>query len=417
MGVKDLSKLLKKHCPDTFHTVEDLGIYEKEVDEERNGQNLRFVVDIGGFLYRFACYREGPEDTKFLRRFVEQHARLQACKIDALYVFDGPQAWDAKKKELEKRQKERERTADRVDEKVTELVEKKAEVDGSAVFILNRKRKKIEAELQQLKKNTDGENDVDIEMIEEKRRKLETDLQVIEKEKESIPVLAPERVQEELEKIQEKIVSTQRQNISVTFEDKQLLLDLFREHGIPFVVAKGEAERSCVWLVKHGYGDVVVSDDYDALALGAPRLLRNFDAKRATEELRYAEVLQALGLTEDQFREVCVLSGCDFFERWPGLGPLTVYKHIKAFGSMDTFLESTKAAKYRGNEKLMQTYKDTWETACRHMKVHTQERMDDEIFVPSPPQGDDDPNPWSFFKAEESHVLAQIFCKISNKNE
>ena len=415
MGVKDLSKLLKKHCPDKFHKINDLSVYEKEVDEERDGQNLRFVIDIGGFLYRFAYYREGPEDVRFLHRFVEQHAKLKACKIDALYVFDGPQAWDAKKKELEKRQKERERTAERIEERVAELVEKKAEVNGSAIFILNRKRKQIESELAQV--SAVAETDLE---VEKKKQRLAEELQEIQKKKDSIPALSTDQVQEELEKIQEKIVSTQRQNISVTFDDKQLLLDLFRQYEVPHVVAKGEGERACVWLVKHGYGDVVVSDDYDALALGAPRLLRNFDAKRDTEELRFAEVLQGLEVTEEQFREICVLSGCDFFERWPGLGPLTAYKHVKEFGSMTKFLESTKAAKYRSNEKLMKTYNEEWETACYHMKVHSQERMDDEIFVPFPSLSENEegkgPDPWTFFKSDESHDLVQIFRKIAKSN-
>ena len=38
--------------------------------------------------------------------------------------------------------------------------------------------------------------------------------------------------------------------------------------------ADGEAEKACAWLADTGIVDLVVTEDYDALVCGAPRVLR-----------------------------------------------------------------------------------------------------------------------------------------------
>ncbi|KAH8061501.1 endonuclease [Aureococcus anophagefferens] len=57
---------------------------------------------------------------------------------------------------------------------------------------------------------------------------------------------------------------------------------LLRLMGVPVVEAPGEAEASCVALVRHGACDFVVTEDMDALTFGAAKMVKNlFDVEGA----------------------------------------------------------------------------------------------------------------------------------------
>lgn len=91
--------------------------------------------------------------------------------------------------------------------------------------------------------------------------------------------------------------------------------------GLPVVVAPSEAERLCAQLATTGHADCAATEDFDALAFGAPRLLRNlhhgtaapqlplvqargpFDMRRALlgEEIRLKEILEQMQFSHLEF--------------------------------------------------------------------------------------------------------------------
>ncbi len=102
-------------------------------------------------------------------------------------------------------------------------------------------------------------------------------------------------------------------------ESKRLLNAL----GIAVVQAPGEGEMQCAQLVKEGSAWAVGSQDYDALAVGAPRLIQNLTLARkrkvgasyvfiSPEILTLENVLQTLGMDLDQLISLAVLVGTDF---------------------------------------------------------------------------------------------------------
>ena len=42
-----------------------------------------------------------------------------------------------------------------------------------------------------------------------------------------------------------------------------------------------------------------------------------------------------LGLTEDEFIDMCILCGCDYASKIEGVGPVKAYKFIKEFSSIE----------------------------------------------------------------------------------
>ncbi len=102
-------------------------------------------------------------------------------------------------------------------------------------------------------------------------------------------------------------------------ESKELLQAL----GVAVVQAPGEGEMQCAALVKSGQAYAVASQDYDALAVGAPRLLQNATLSKtrrtasgvvyiAPELIEYQKVLNELGITGDQLICLAILVGTDF---------------------------------------------------------------------------------------------------------
>ena len=92
------------------------------------------------------------------------------------------------------------------------------------------------------------------------------------------------------------------------------------------------------------------SEDMDSLTFGAPRVLRNLmtpaSAKLPVQEYDYSKVLSELGLTEDQFVDLCILCGCDYAGTIRGIGPKSALNLIRQHGTIEKVLEHIDRAKY-----------------------------------------------------------------------
>lgn len=122
--------------------------------------------------------------------------------------------------------------------------------------------------------------------------------------------------------------------------------DAVREYlgslGARCVVAPTEAEKECARMCAAGEVHVVITTDADALAFGAPRVLFQYGSPKAYV-VELAEVLWALDMSLDLFRQLCVMAGCDFCERVPNVGPGKAYPLLKAAGSIAALLEARAA--------------------------------------------------------------------------
>ncbi|KAK6490580.1 putative flap endonuclease 1-like protein [Huso huso] len=108
--------------------------------------------------------------------------------------------------------------------------------------------------------------------------------------------------------------------VSNQVQDCQKILKLL---GVPYLQAPSEAEALCAELVKCGEVDGVASEDMDVLPFGSSLLIRQIGTKehRGVVEYSLPKVLKTLGLTHEQFVDLCILLGCDYCEKIGGLGP------------------------------------------------------------------------------------------------
>ncbi|XP_061464259.1 flap endonuclease 1-like isoform X2 [Rhineura floridana] len=128
--------------------------------------------------------------------------------------------------------------------------------------------------------------------------------------------------------------------------------------GVPYVQAPAEAEATCAALVKSGHAWCTATEDMDALPFGSSRLLRHLNVKkRVFEEISLPVLLQKLGITQEQFVDLCILLGCDYCEKIRGIGPKKALKLLQKHENIEHILQSSSPQKHKlpGNWPLEQT--------------------------------------------------------------
>lgn len=128
-------------------------------------------------------------------------------------------------------------------------------------------------------------------------------------------------------------------SVKPTVEDYNLLREFMIRLLIPCIKASGEGEMGCTWLVYNGIADAVLTSDSDTLPCGAKIVI--FDIPRKEPQwVILDDVLIGLGLTFEQFQDVCVLMGNDFNPRMPTIQFSQSITLIKRYGNLSKSLES-----------------------------------------------------------------------------
>lgn len=128
---------------------------------------------------------------------------------------------------------------------------------------------------------------------------------------------------------------------------------LLEAMGAPTVQAPSEGEAQAAHMARKGDAWAAVSQDFDSLLFGAPRLVRSLavTGKRKLprrnvyvnvepEELVLEEGLSGLGITREQLIALGILVGTDFHPGIRGVGPKKALKLVKEHGTLEKSLEA-----------------------------------------------------------------------------
>lgn len=278
MGIKNLKGLIKEFSSNTIRQTFLMDYKMKTV-----------AIDTSIYLYRYTyCNPKDP-----ISYFVEQVLRLLKNGITPVYIFDGKPPED--KMECLDERKERKLELSRKSDKLQYMINQhNSELYSENVF-----------------KSGLTINDIDDEIKNKS-----------------------------LQELKELLHLTEKRNICVT---KQIIDDLktvLTFMGIPYIVASGEAEDYAVRMMKEGYADACLSEDTDVLAGGGKIFLRNFNHRsNKIEEYNFNKMMKEIGLTYDQFIDVCILLGCDYCKTIGNIGVKKAYKFIKEYGNIEKLLE------------------------------------------------------------------------------
>ena len=134
--------------------------------------------------------------------------------------------------------------------------------------------------------------------------------------------------------------------------------------GIPVVACKVgvEAERVASILCMKGIAMAVYSPDGDCLAHGAPLVIRS-EGPTLTDEgvgvpsfsvAHLPTLLDSLALTMEQFRDVCICSGCDYNNRIFRVGIARVLQLVRDYGKPRDFPENYDTSCYKYEECIVE---------------------------------------------------------------
>lgn len=130
-------------------------------------------------------------------------------------------------------------------------------------------------------------------------------------------------------------------------EDCMKLLEMM---GVPVIKAPCEAEAQAAALCRAGHVYATATEDMDALTFRTPIQVRKMTfanaSKAEIQQINYDKALLGLGVTHDQFVDLCILLGCDYCDTIRGIGPKTALKLIREHGNIETILKNLNRDKY-----------------------------------------------------------------------
>ncbi|KAM9726397.1 exonuclease 1 isoform 1-T2 [Menidia menidia] len=102
------------------------------------------------------------------------------------------------------------------------------------------------------------------------------------------------------------------------------LIKAARARGVDCVVAPYEADSQLAFLSKAGLADAVITEDSDLLAFGCKTVILKMDKQGNGLEIDQSNLgrCRSLGnvFTEEKFRYMCILAGCDYLASLHGIG-------------------------------------------------------------------------------------------------
>ena len=194
-------------------------------------------------------------------------------------------------------------------------------------------------------------------LIQRKEKKLETKNAITELQTKYDSIEDPN----EKKKIFFELIKMKKKLIFVTREHNDKLKEMLDTINVQYIQASGEADLVCGQMYKHGYADIVMSDDMDLLTSGSRKVFRNFFI--TSNKVLYYDldaILNTLELTSEQWIDFCILCGCDYCDRIPSLGPKNAIKLIKQYENVPNILENTKD-KYKIPDNYIDNYNKSLE--------------------------------------------------------
>ncbi len=149
---------------------------------------------------------------------------------------------------------------------------------------------------------------------------------------------------------------TARLTKEMIFEAKELLQAM----GVPIVEAPSEGEAQAAYMVNKGDAWGLISQDFDCLLFGTPRMIKNLSVSQrkrkpgtfATvaiepELIELSDVLNSLSISRDQLVALGLLIGTDFnIGGIKGLGPKKGLKMVKAHEDLEEIFGEAKWSEF-----------------------------------------------------------------------
>ncbi|KAL7861437.1 hypothetical protein SRHO_G00128780 [Serrasalmus rhombeus] len=138
--------------------------------------------------------------------------------------------------------------------------------------------------------------------------------------------------------------------VNVTPSMAHEVIKAARTRGVDCVVAPYEADAQLAFLNKSGIAQAVITEDSDLLAFGCKKVILKMDKQGNGLEIDQCHLgrCRSLGdiFTEEKFRYMCILSGCDYLASLYGIGLGKACKLLRMANNPDILKVIKKIGQY-----------------------------------------------------------------------
>lgn len=115
------------------------------------------------------------------------------------------------------------------------------------------------------------------------------------------------------DEMEEKLSKLKKNCVRINNNDIQEVKNLLIFYGMSYVIADGEADILCCYMVKNNLAYACLSEDTDMFVYGCSRVLRYFSIIKHNAVLYdYGNILKTLKLNSTLFQQLCIFSGTDY---------------------------------------------------------------------------------------------------------
>jgi exonuclease 1 len=138
------------------------------------------------------------------------------------------------------------------------------------------------------------------------------------------------------------------------------LIEELKRLEIEYIISPYESDAQLAFLSLSKYVDVVITEDSDALVYGCRCVLYKLDQSGYGEEIKRRslganEGLSFLNWSDEQFKMMCCLSGCDYAPKIRNVGIVTAHKIVNEHKTVNRIVDALRRSKYEGiNDEYIQ---------------------------------------------------------------
>ncbi|ESK88357.1 exodeoxyribonuclease 1 [Moniliophthora roreri MCA 2997] len=170
--------------------------------------------------------------------------------------------------------------------------------------------------------------------------------------------------------------------VDVTPQMAFQFIKALRAEGVKYIVAPYEADAQLAFLEKLGLVSAILTEDSDLLVFGCKNVLFKLDTVARTVVSisidNFASVtasgdansISLLGWSAKQFREMAILSGCDYLPSIPGVGLKTAYTMLRRWKTPE---QVVRAIGFEGKKSVPKGYMKNFRLADKcflHQRVY-----------------------------------------------
>ncbi len=298
MGIKGLSKFLKKNCRNSFEKI-NLSLFK----------DFRIVIDTPIFVHKYLCQLISQNSANITIENIELNYKEIQKMLLILFIY---------------------------------LIRKFIINNIIPIFIFDGKCSELKT-ITHIERETRRKNQIkDIETL---KLDLECELTILSSDKDEL-----------LNKYKKKI----SYYLDPQFKRQQIeiIKSLFKSLGILYIVADYEAEKLCATLCKQQKAIACYTTDTDIFAHGCPCVITNITNQIGTIVI-LRNILDELKLTYEQFKDFCIICGTDYNKNIKKCGPITCYKLIRTYKNFNlSYINGIKLSEYNEFKKYIIIYNE-----------------------------------------------------------